>query len=41
MLMFDFWTYLTRRYHVFNEREVVIMSDGYGIIRAFLLEPTQ
>jgi hypothetical protein len=33
--------HLSQTYHVFNELKIIIMSNCYGVIGAFLLEPTQ
>ena len=31
--------HLSWTYHVFSDLEIIVMGNGYGVLRAFLLEP--
>jgi len=33
--------HLAWAYHVFNDREIIVMGNGCDVLRAFLLEPAK
>ena len=33
--------HLSSTYHVFNDPKIIVMGNGYDVLRAFLFEPTK